>query len=98
MPMTRSTSSSRSSMVCCPGVGGVAPFLASWGWRRFAGAKALAEFGANVNYQDPKNGKTALHYGIEKEFAPAELTWLVRHGASPDLEDHDGATARSRAS
>jgi ankyrin repeat protein len=77
---------------------GVTPFLGSWCWRRFAGAKALAEFGANVNYQDPKNGKTALHYGIEKEFALAELTWLVRHGASPDLEDHNGVTARSRAS
>jgi ankyrin repeat protein len=77
---------------------GVTPFLGSWCWRRFEGAKALAEFGADVNYQDPKNGKTALHYGIEKEFALAELTWLVRHGASLDLEDHDGVTARSRAS
>jgi hypothetical protein len=77
---------------------GVTPFLASWCWRRFEGAKALAELGANVNYQDPKKGKTALQYGIEKEFAPADLTWLVRHGASPDLKDHDGATARSRVS
>jgi hypothetical protein len=53
---------------------------------------------ASLNMPTPKNGKTALQYGIEKEFAPAELTWLVRHGASRDLEDHDGATARSCAS
>jgi Ankyrin repeats (many copies) len=65
---------------------------------RFEGAKALAEYGANVNYQDPKNGKTALFYGVEKEFDPTLLKWLVKHGASPDIADHDGVSPRLKAS
>ncbi len=77
---------------------GVTPFLACWCWRKYEAAKFLALQGANVNYQDPRNGKTALHYGIEREFDPALLKWLVKHGASADIEDHDGVTARSKAS
>ena len=76
---------------------GVTPFLACWGWRRFKAAKALALKGANVNVQD-KRGRTALHIGIEKEFDPALLQWLVQHGASPDIPDREGVTARVKAS
>jgi ankyrin repeat protein len=76
---------------------GMTPFLACWYWRRFEAAKFLALNGANVNYRDPK-GKTALHYGVEKEFDPALLKWLVKHGASPDIEDHDHVSARLKAS
>jgi ankyrin repeat protein len=76
---------------------GITPFLAAWCWRKFKAAKVLALSGANVNYQDAK-GKTALHHGVEKEFEPGLLTWLVEHGASPDIEDRDGVTARLRAS
>ena len=76
---------------------GVTPFLASWASGRFDAAKHLAQRGANVNAQDPK-GRTALHIGIEKEFDPALLAWLVRHGASPDVEDRDGLSARAKAS
>jgi ankyrin repeat protein len=76
---------------------GVTPFLACWGWRRFKAAKALALKGANVNVQD-KRGRTALHIGIEKEFDPALLKWLVQHGASPDIPDREGVTARDKAS
>jgi ankyrin repeat protein len=77
---------------------GVTPFLACWNWRKFEAAKFLALKGADVNFQDPKNGKTALHYGVERAFDPALLGWLVEHGASPDVEDRDGITARTRAS
>jgi len=49
-----------------------------------------------VNYQDSK-GKTALHHGVEKEFDPALLKWLVKHGASPDIKDRDGVTPRLKA-
>src|SRR5262245_28696658 len=76
---------------------GVTPFLASWCWKKFEAAKFLALKGADVNYQDQK-GKTALHHGVEKEFDPALLAWLVKHGASPDIEDRDRVTARLRAS
>ena len=76
---------------------GVTPFLACWGWQRFKAAKALALKGANVNAQD-KRGRTALHIGIEKEFDPALLKWLVTHGASPDIPDREGITARLKAS
>ena len=76
---------------------GVTPFLACWGWGRFKAAKALALKGAKVNVQDQR-GRTALHLGIEKEFDPALLRWLVKHGASPDIPDRDGVTARQKAS
>jgi len=76
---------------------GVTPFLACWGWKKFKAAKALALKGANVNVQD-KRGRTALHIGVEKEFDPALLNWLVAHGASPDIPDREGLTARTKAS
>ena len=47
---------------------------------------------------DPKSGRTALHYGVEKEVDPAQLAWLVDHGASPDIKDNSGVSARDRAS
>jgi len=72
------------------------PFLGCWCWKKFEAAKFLALKGANVNFQDQK-GRTALHHGIEKEFEPALLKWLVQHGASPDIEDHDGVSARLKA-
>jgi ankyrin repeat protein len=77
---------------------GMTPFLACWHWRKFEAAKFLAMKGADVNSRDPKNGKTALHHGVEKEFDPALIKWLVKHGASPDIEDRDGVTARAKAS
>jgi ankyrin repeat protein len=76
---------------------GITPFLAAWLWKKFRSAKHLALSGADVNFQDRK-GKTALHHGIEKEYDPALLGWLVRHGASPDIEDGDGVSAALRAS
>lgn len=76
---------------------GMTPFLASWCWRKFEAAKFLALRGADVNYQDQR-GKTALHHGVEKEFDPALLGWLVKHGASPDINDKAGVSARLKAS
>lgn len=75
---------------------GTTPFLACWGWKKFKAARALAELGANVNVQDEK-GRTALHLGVEKEFDPALLKWLVKQGASPDIADREGTTARQKA-
>jgi ankyrin repeat protein len=76
---------------------GVTPFLAAWHLQHFAAAKFLATHGADVNYQDRK-GRTALHLGIEREYAPRLLRWLVQHGASPDVRDRHGITPRDRAS
>jgi len=75
---------------------GITPFLACWCWRKFEAAKFLAAKGANVNYQDSK-GKTALHHGVEKEFDPALLKWLVRNGALPDIKDHDDVSPKMKA-
>jgi ankyrin repeat protein len=76
---------------------GITPFLACWCWKKFQAAKFLAVNGANVNYRDQK-GKTALHHGVEKQFDPAVLSWLVKHGASPDIPDQSGVSARLKAS
>lgn len=75
---------------------GITPFLACWCWRRFEAAKFLAKSGADVDHSDSK-GRTALHHGVEKGFDPSLLQWLVRHGASPDIADEHGVTARQRA-
>jgi len=77
---------------------GVTPFLAAWTWRKFDAARFLVTKGADVNFQDPRKRRTALNYGIEKEFDPARLEWLVARGASPDIPDREGITARQRAS
>ena len=76
--------------------GGETPFLACWKWRKFKAAKFLARKGADVNFRDAK-GETALHHGVQKEFDPSLLRWLVRHGASPDIKDNEGVSARMRA-
>jgi ankyrin repeat protein len=75
---------------------GVTPFLACWGWKKFKAAKALAQLGANINVQDHK-GRTALHIGVEKEYDPALLEWLVARGADPSIPDRAGVTAWVKA-
>lgn len=77
---------------------GMTPFLAAWTWKKFEAARFLVKKGADVNFADPKSGRTALHYGVEKGFDPAQLAWLVDHGASPDIKDKTGVSARDRAS
>jgi uncharacterized protein len=79
-------------------VAGMTPFLAAWTWKKFAAARFLVKRGADVNVADAKSGRTALHYGVEKEFDPAQLAWLVDQGASPDIKDKGGVSARDRAS
>lgn len=76
---------------------GVTPFLATWCWQKFDAAKTLVLAGANVNFQDPK-GRTALHHGLEKNFEPELLSWLVNHGGSTDIRDDSGTSALERAS
>jgi ankyrin repeat protein len=75
---------------------GVTPFLACWCWKKFKAAKWLADNGANVNYRDAR-GWTALRHGVEKAFDSALLKWLVKHGASPDIADREGMSARLKA-
>ena len=77
---------------------GVTPFLAAWTWKKFDAARFLVKRGGDLNFADPKSGRTALHYGVEKEFDPLQLAWLVDHGASPDIKDKSGVSARDRAS
>ena len=73
------------------------PFLHCWKNRRLRSARVLIHNGANVNFQD-STGKTALHYGVKKGFEPSTLRALVRSGASPDIVDHAGVSARLLAS
>jgi ankyrin repeat protein len=76
---------------------GVTPFLACWCWKRFEAAKVLALRGADVNYRD-KKGRTALYHGVEKQYDPSLLHWLVLHGASPEIAADDGVSPRLKAS
>lgn len=76
---------------------GMTPFLAAWIWGKVPCAKYLVECGADVDFQDRK-GRTALRQGVDREFDPKLLTWLVRRGASPDINASDGVSARLRAS
>ena len=50
-----------------------------------------------MNVQDDR-GRTALYHGVEKEFDPEILRWLVEHGASPDIADNKGVSPRLKAS
>ena len=75
---------------------GVTPFLACWCWKRLEAAKCLARNGADVDYKD-SDGRTALHHGMEKQFDPVHLAWLVKHGASPDIKNAKGTSARMMA-
>ena len=75
---------------------GVTPFMAAWLWKKFASAKLLAAHGADLDFQDRK-GKTALHHGVERNYDPSLLRWLLRQGASPDIRDRNGITPRARA-
>jgi ankyrin repeat protein len=73
------------------------PFLHCWKNGKFEAARVLSREGADVSFQD-STGSTALHYGVRRNFEPAQLKALVRSGASPDLEDRDGVSARLLAS
>jgi uncharacterized protein len=70
------------------------PFMFAIKWSRFAGAKALLDAGADVNFQDER-GKTALHYVLKKRSDPKHIEMLLDHGARLDLDDRDGVTAGS---
>lgn len=53
--------------------------------------------GANVNYINKKDGRTALHIVIERR-SPVELIkWLLRAGADPHIEDAEGFDCCDRA-
>ena len=75
---------------------GITPFLAAWLWKKVASAKRLAAHGADVSFQDRK-GRTALHHGVERNYDPSLLRWLLQAGASPDIHDRDGVSPRVRA-
>lgn len=66
-------------------------------WSRFTAAKALLERGADPNQRD-KAGKTALHYMLKKRSDAAHVRMFLEHGASLDLPDRDGVTARDMLS
>jgi hypothetical protein len=72
------------------------PFLHCCKNQRWRAAAVLLRAGADVDFQDSK-GKSALHYAIEKDFDPARLRWLIRHGADPDRTDKNGVSARRKA-
>jgi ankyrin repeat protein len=73
------------------------PFLHCWKTGKLKAAKFLVLSGADVNFQDSK-GKTALHYALKKGLEPSLLRFLVRSGASPDINDYEGVSARQQAS
>ena len=73
------------------------PFLHCWKTQRFRPSWLLLRSGADPNFQDSA-GCTALHYGVQKSFAPSLLRQLVRAGASPNVKDRRGISASDLAS
>jgi catechol 2,3-dioxygenase-like lactoylglutathione lyase family enzyme len=73
---------------------GATPFFFAVQWSRFAGARALLELGANVDFQDAR-GRTALHLVLKKDSGIDVVRLLLDYGARPDLPDRDGVTART---
>ncbi len=74
-------------------VDGERPFLSAVRWSRFAGAWAMAEAGADVDWRDPAS-MTALHYMLKKGSEPRHVAKLVALGARLDIPDAEGRTAR----
>jgi ankyrin repeat protein len=50
----------------------------------------------DVNLQDTRNGKTALHYAVRHGSAEA-ITYLLSQGASKTIEDNKGKTPEQLA-
>lgn len=57
--------------------------------------KALLLMGADVNYQTPSHGYTALMRACRID-RPSAVRLLIEAGADPHLKDHEGKTALSR--
>lgn len=72
------------------------PFLHAWKNRRFRAAAALLRAGADIDVQDGHK-LTALHYALEHDYEPARVRWLIRQGASAELVDANGVSARVKA-
>jgi hypothetical protein len=53
--------------------------------------QSLLEFGADPNATD-EGGNTALMSAVQRN-RPGSVDFLLRHGAMPDLRNHDGLTA-----
>lgn len=54
-------------------------------------ARALVEAGVDIQQRDPATGQTALHVAVRRGHRQV-IDFLLRHGASPLLAAHDGAT------
>lgn len=72
---------------------GERPFMGAVRWSRFGPALALAEAGADTDWRDP-SGMTALHYMLKKGAETRHIAALVALGASLDVPDAAGRTAR----
>src|SRR5262249_30855695 len=69
------------------------PFLGAVSWSRFEEAKLFLALGANPD-QKNRAGLTALHMMLKKGSEIGPVRMLIEHGASLDIPDPEGRTAR----
>lgn len=51
--------------------------------------------GADINYQDPENGKTGHHYAIEQSLRATARGCFIVNKANTDIPDHEDKTVRA---
>jgi ankyrin repeat protein len=68
------------------------PFLGAIKTSHFRSAQLLLEFGADVDFRDPR-GMTALHCMLKKSSDAKHFRMLLKYGARGDIPDRDGRTA-----
>ena len=59
--------------------------------------KQLLMRGANINFVNPINGWTPLHWAIEKKLKSKIIKFLIKNGAYPHAEDNNGLDCCDKA-
>ena len=73
------------------------PLMAAFAWKKFKMAAWLLKNGAEVDAVDQK-GATALFHSVRRKYDVAHIKLLVKFGADPDKQNHDGKSPRKLAS
>lgn len=72
------------------------PFLAAFGWKKFAAAEWFLKNGADVNAPDEK-GNTALFYAVKmrQKYEEKDIELLLKYGADINKENNEGISPKN---